>query len=69
MTDENTRTAIEMSASDSAEDPGRVKRWTDDSFEVGPFCSVCWDVDGKLVREYHSSSCSSCGSGARKAKS
>jgi hypothetical protein len=35
MTDENTRTAIEMSAPDSAEDPGRVKRWTDDRFEVG----------------------------------
>jgi hypothetical protein len=40
--------------------------------EEGPFCSLCWDVDGKLVREYHSSSgssCAYCASGARKAKS
>jgi hypothetical protein len=35
MTDENPRTAIEKSTPDSGEDPGRVKRWTDDRFEVG----------------------------------
>jgi hypothetical protein len=22
-----------------------------DGTEVGPFCSVCWDVDGRLVRQ------------------
>src|ERR1700737_1518891 len=40
--------------------------------EEGPYCSVCWDVDGKLVREFRThggSSCAYCNSGARKSKS
>ncbi len=44
----------------------------DDSTQDGPFCTVCWDVDGKLVRETPNSMgliwCPYCASGVRRSK-